>query len=349
MKLNRWKFSGVRFGLLLLCSLLAPTSALRAQENLNDQLRKVLTDPDARKALEKAQNLAPIELFRTQILPNDVLTYVKPNQWAIAAFEIRSNLVDYVGSLETAPLPMEGMPQEVVLHREARLTKGRRTRLTLPVILPRIPKEVGIILRRPESLREDEVFNMPLRLLEPHQMLIPVLTRGANDGYNRLNAMKVMAPLSAAHRDPVMVDRQRYHRFVLPADPELPLLPNHPLAWTAISHVIWDGMEPEKLSIGQQESLIDWIHWGGQLVLVGGAGPSFNPLLESFLAPYLPARPNGRSASAAGADLVDLSRRYYPLAKVQDPEELLEGTQSYVDAWKKFGHRYELEPAPIRV
>ena len=40
---------------------------------------------------------------------------------------------------------------------------------------------------------------------------------------------------------------QRYYRLVLPLeDADKPLLSPHPLAWTPISHVIWDGMPPER-------------------------------------------------------------------------------------------------------
>ena len=43
--------------------------------------------------------------------------------------------------------------------------------------------------------------------------------------------------------------------------------------------------------------MLDWLHWGGQLVLIGGAGPGFSIFRESFLGPYLPADPTGETVS----------------------------------------------------
>ena len=328
---------------------LAFAGAVQAQETLNDQLKKVLTDPEAMKALDKAKDLAPVELFKSQVLPNDVLPFLKPNHWATMAFELRSNAVDYNGSLETSGIHLEGGPLEVVYHRETSMTKGKRVRFTLPVMIPRIPKEIGVLLKRPDTIREDEMWNVPLRLLEPHQMLVMVLTKGSNDGYNQITRMRMNYPLSATHGDPIAIDRQRYYRFVLPDEPDQPQLPTHPMAWTMISHIIWDGMAPETLSIAQQEAMLDWLHWGGQLIVVGSAGPSFEPLKKSFLGPYLPGESSGNNKLLTADDLAAFSRKYHAPAPGINPEDLLEDSQSYPEVWKRFGRRYNPDPSQLRV
>ena len=62
-------------------------------------------------------------------------------------------------------------------------------------------------------------------------------------------------------------------------------------AWTAIAYVLWDGMPVDKLTADQQRAMIDWLHWGGQLII---SGPdSLDQLAGSFLAPYLPATSGG--------------------------------------------------------
>ena len=104
-----------------------------------------------------------------------------------------------------------------------------------------------------------------------------------------------MYPFGADRADVQAVEHQRYYRMVLPLEPERPLLSPHPLTWTTISHVIWDGMAPETLNPAQQQAMLDWLHWGGQFVLIGGSGPSFATLRDSFLDPYLPAEPSGES------------------------------------------------------
>ena len=65
-------------------------------------------------------------------------------------------------------------------------------------------------------------------------------------------------------------------------------LPTHPLTWTHMSHILWDDFEPEILSTAQQQSLIDWLHWGGQLIINGPR--TLDRLNSSVFAEYLPAK-----------------------------------------------------------
>jgi hypothetical protein len=74
---------------------------------------------------------------------------------------------------------------------------------------------------------------------------------------------------------------------VLPTIDHRVSLPSHWLTWTSIAYILWDGVEPSTLSLDQQQALVDWLYWGGQLIV---SGPESLDLLHgSFLAPYLPA------------------------------------------------------------
>jgi hypothetical protein len=50
---------------------------------------------------------------------------------------------------------------------------------------------------------------------------------------------------------------------------------------------VWDDVNPAVLTADQQQAMLDWLHWGGQLVISGPA--SLDKLKGSFLNPYLPA------------------------------------------------------------
>ena len=70
--------------------------------------------------------------------------------------------------------------------------------------------------------------------------------------------------------------------------------------------------------------MLDWLHWGGQLVLIGGAGPTYSIFRESFLGNYLPADPTGENALLGEAELKPLAEAYPPtvlpaLPLEQDP------------------------------
>ena len=72
-------------------------------------------------------------------------------------------------------------------------------------------------------------------------------------------------------------------------------LPSQALLWTSIACVLWDNVDAAALDSQQQQALLDWLHWGGQLIL---SGPdTLDALGHSFLAPYLPATAGGRGRS----------------------------------------------------
>ena len=174
---------------------------------------------------------------------------------------------------------------------------------------------MGFQLIRPEALRQDEEWPAPLRVLEPHQqMVIVVLSNEANDVYSRWSAMRATLPLGLRKDDPMIADKQRYYRMVLPLDPDKPFLSAHPLTWTPISHVIWDGMPPERDRRGAAASDASTGSIGAaRLVIAGGAGPAFAPLRESFLAPLPPRRTLGRERQPVGRAM----RRAWPKAPIR--------------------------------
>ncbi len=269
---------------------------------------KQLADPEG-KAKKKAddRNRPLYEFYRTQVAPLEVLPFVKENHWSTLTLEMRANFVDYDGRLQTSTVRLLGMPHDMVYRREARIPKEQPSRLSLQMMLPETLKEIGLDLVREDAFRPDGGTLAPLRRLEPHQMLVPILGANAPD-YINWSRLFTTLPTSG-DRDPLALEKQRYYRLVTSQDPEklLPLSPQ-PLTWTTISHIIWDDLNPDALNLAQQQALLDWLHWGGQLIIAGGAGPSLAPLEESFLGPYLPARPSGRNASLLAADLETLSQ-----------------------------------------
>ncbi len=312
------------------------------RKTLTDQLQKVLTDPAEMEKVKKEETRPAFEFFKSTILPNDVIPYVKANHWSTMALELRANHFSYDGWIETEPgVPLLDMPHEVVFRRDARLVKGQRSRVLLQVMTPAIPKELPLQLIRPDALRYDDRYNAALRALLPHQMLIPVLTKGPNEGYARWAHLRSMYPLSGQKSDAMIYDAQRYYRMVPTNEPDRSYLPTHPLTWTTISHVVWDGMAPETLNVSQQDAMKDWLHWGGQLILVGGAGPNLAPFRESFLAPYLPAEIAGRGAQLSAEDLKAFAAAYPPLAANAEPEDAIEATQTLAQAFEEVGRRYK--------
>jgi hypothetical protein len=305
---------------------------------------KVLTGPDALDKLDKINKdktlKPPIEFFRTQFAPFDILPYAKARHWTTVILELKSNYAGYEGRLQTAPVKLLDMPHEVVYRREARLLKGQQARLGWQVMLPVINRELNLELERPDAIRADDALPSSMKALETHQMLVLILAKNPND-YGHWTRFHALLPTSG-ERDPQSMEKQRYYRLVIPQDADKPVLSPHPLTWTTISHVIWDGLDPESITPAQQQAMLDWLHWGGQLILVGGAAPSFAPLQDSFLGPYLPADPAGENALLSGDDLAPLANAFRP---PQWPEEQ-DDQDSVPFGTRVVVHRYK-EPASI--
>jgi hypothetical protein len=65
------------------------------------------------------------------------------------------------------------------------------------------------------------------------------------------------------------------------------MIPSSFFGWTSTAYILWDDVDPTLLTTTQKQAMIDWLHWGGQLLISGPA--SWSRLRGSFLEEYLPA------------------------------------------------------------
>jgi hypothetical protein len=178
-------------------------------------------------------------------------------------------------------------------------------------------------------------------------MLVLILSKDATNKFAAWNRMSAIIP-SSAERDGGDIEKLRYYRLVLPNEPDKPALSSHPLTWTTISHTIWDGYSPELLSFSQQQALLDWVHWGGQLVISGGAGQPFSLLQESFLGPYLPADATGENVPLGQNDLQPLAQSYPPPTYNPSADDQSQSVPlTTQEAVRRFAYHYQA-PVPIR-
>lgn len=285
------------------------TETLAEREKRLEAIRKRIEDRD------------PLEFIRSRIYPSEVIPYIKPGHWGWLSLELRSNPQDYEGVVESDPVALEGLGQAVVHRRDVALRRLELSQNGLPLFVPdnRL-KELGFRLRRADQTRPDLEFSASLTRLEAHQSLIVVLTERPGN-YSRWNSLKAMSPIQITSSDIARLDQQRYYRLAMGREVERianvttvrTLLPPHPLTWTMTSHLIWDGVASHELNPAQQRALIDWLHWGGQLVIIApGGGASITALRDGFLAPYLPALPTGSNLELTPEELKALADHYRP-------------------------------------
>lgn len=284
-----------------------------------------LAKPEAKAKAKADLERPPFEFLRAQITPFEVLPFYKPNHWLQMTIEVRSSREDFAGSVRTQPISIFGSQRDIVFARPVDMDRNTPTRMSFPMFMPpgfmprRTSKLIDIDLYREGGLRPTEIWQANVRAMEPHQMAVVVLARdpGTYTGWG-----KMMAGIpSSISRDATSLDKGRYYRFVLneklnasTEEPQStkPFLPPSMLFWTSISHVIWDGQDPDTLDVDQQRAMIDWIHWGGQLVIVGGADSRIGLLRESFLAPFLPADPGGMNRQFDAQTSRPLAEAYRP-------------------------------------
>ena len=295
-----------------------------SQENTEESRLKKLDDAagdaarivDEKVRREKEKLLPPFELIRTRVAPLDTLPYIKADHWSTVTFEIRSNLDDYKGIVATEAIPLGDSARSIVYRRDAFLSKAKTAALALSTLFPApIPKQFYAALGREGAIAPDANFSALLKPLYEHQMLILVLARDPN-AYAVWNKMSATIPI-AADRDPSVLDNARYYRFVIPLDSKKPAISANPLAWTTISHVVWDDAIADSLSLDQQRALVDWVHWGGQLIVSGGATPWYATLKETAIGPFLPADVSGTNRMMGRSDWDSLAKEYRPLRNVE--------------------------------
>jgi hypothetical protein len=164
--------------------------------------------------------------------------------------------------------------------------------------------------------RPIESFTQPTILLDPHQYLICTFDQQPAR-FRFLEQLDCIAGFDVRlwghawgqSSFGAEFAESAYHCvFTHPTDPAP--WPHSVLTATTIAHAIWSDYDPNRLDVSQQQSLVDWLHWGGNLIV---AGPqALERLRGSFLAPYLPAEIE-RYEDIDATDLRAFLARWSPL------------------------------------
>jgi hypothetical protein len=153
-------------------------------------------------------------------------------------------------------------------------------------------------------------------VMGPHQYHFVLLSERP-ETYNFLNFTDCYQ--LRMRSDNIFSSRMDFYLLV-PTLPNEPLpLPRQSLNWTTIGYLLWDDLDPNQLSQDHQTALLDWLHFGGQLIL---SGPDCLEKLEnSFLGNYLPARLE-ESLNLNGDLIAELKREWsVPVPRRFNPQK----------------------------
>ena len=224
----------------------------------------------------------------------------KAGHWVATSTPVRANQFNVQGQFDASMLESNNPNQNdntefrLSTARPFALTKGEWKYLQSSTYLERRAqaKNANVQHNLLPSLDANPLFTPPLcssRLMEGFQYHMVVLSNRAQKMkyLNLTDSVKIDEP------DSYISGELPAFYFVVTNEPNRPIpLPANALQWTTIAYLVWDDLDPGSLNIDQQQALVDWLHFGGQLIL---SGPDCLSKLEtSFLAQYLPAQSSGR-------------------------------------------------------
>ena len=252
------------------------------------------------KKKKKKNPKADFEFSRPKIEPSDETTgqafHVKPGHWITVSQKIKANNFNFSGELHSAStngmgrrLRLEKLSFCMTANRPVALPKGQSKIFDMLYFVPRRQHEnarnpwLEVALKTKRGRREHQRQQEPTSEMRPFHFFFVVIAANS-DAYRKLANIDSVKPPPKFDLD--QSGSNVYYRMKFPkTDKRLPL-PTHALTWTSIAHVLWDNVDPNPLSSRQRQALVDWLHYGGQLI-VSGPG-SLDTLRSSFLKPYLP-------------------------------------------------------------
>jgi hypothetical protein len=247
--------------------------------------------------------------------PISELQALKPGHWATGTQRMRAIHQDFVGEAKTTvvnrrgePYPVDGTPVVLDSTRPVTLSKGQPKEIETTFLAPQVGRAMQVRSELVERGfgRELRSPPVPVTRMPSYQYFFVVLAKEPNR-YTLLKTLdSVAVPWDGESESDDTEDPLHYRVVSLPVERTI-LLSDNPLTWTSIAYVLWDEVDPKLFTPQQGRALVDWLHWGGQLVV---SGPDSLDLLKgSFLEPYLPAT-SGGSRKIAADDLDELNRNW---------------------------------------
>ena len=300
--------------------------AKKAQKAEKDKTLEEKLDEDLKKKNEeKAKKKPDISVQTMRIMPYDIVrkdvpaSFAKRGHWVSVMQRFLANHNDIRADLRSRSVDTTGNPYDVdqtiytlVSSRPLPLRKGEIREAESIFFVPN-PRKQGRrvmfqndVVRASGGLAPDNV-TQPITLLAEHEYMFLVLSRRPSS-FVHLSQLNSVRPkldyLDTADESTL------HYRVLLPQMGQLerhPPIPSNPLAMTSLAYILWEDYDPTTLTPAQEQAIIDWLHFGGQLIVDGST--SLDALKGSFLDPFLPAH-SIETVNLKADDLAPLSKNW---------------------------------------
>lgn len=274
-------------------------------------LKPIVTDPAELESEDEAKRKEEESRFLANKLAQN---FVKPGHWTGLVLPIRSNQVDIAGDLVASTIDtktqelaeIENTLYKFSLTRPITLAKGQAKYIETLAFVPKSLQSGAKRIRFRNELisggRRAVYLDEPTTPLNSYQYFFLVVAANP-DQYTFLRVSNFNSLSTDADED-----HGKFYQFVMPKfENELPL-PIHAATWTNLAAVLWDEVDAKRVDAEQQKAMVDWLQWGGQLIINGPR--TLDMLRGSFLDEYLPAGAN-KSLTIDETTLDVLNQNWY--------------------------------------
>ena len=268
-----------------------------------EEARKKLEEEKKKKDDLEIGQLQPLlgqELSEDQLADRKPKLLVKPGHWMPTSRRMKANFDDFILEESSTvvddnrqPVKLPLTPFTFELSRPVALAKGKAKNVTSEVFVPddvTSKRLRSTLVNRKNSANKVETFPELLKMPSYQYFFLVLASEPTRYSYLKVTDT-VLSPWEEEWTGETERASMPHYRVALAdATKNIPLSPNV-LSWSSIAVLIWDEVDPTRLSPEQQEALLDWLHWGGRLIVNGP--DSLDTLRDSFLDPYLPADADG--------------------------------------------------------
>lgn len=296
----------------MLCLVMNGCGGCRRDPGESDAKAETSSEKDGGGMPKEAFAVRPLVFLPGQFSEEVRVNRHKPGHLAIANLRVTSSHADVNGRLRMYPVTSGNQPVSIAgtgfyleTVRPVTLAKGEEKSLDALVFLPHRGILAANVSLRTQMLA---LSGIPLidvsggaNVLQAWQYHL-VLLSPEPDQWKFLQAIDCVQ-IPSFDQETVLP----FYHIVRTEPGKAAPLPPTSLAWTTIAFLVWDGFDPTQLEESQQRSMLDWLHFGGQLIINGPT--SLDSLQNSFLASSLPAVQKS-ARNLVMADLEELNRNW---------------------------------------